>query len=70
MAPFDEAARRIADGRWPEAIETTDRPIVAAVCNLAPLELVHAAGALPARLCAGSVCNHGTPGARAARSCW
>lgn len=52
---FAEAAQQIGDGRWPQAVVESTKPFVAVVCNLAPLELIHAAGALPVRLCAGAV---------------
>jgi len=55
MAPFDEAAQWIAGGLWPRAIADSGRPVVAVLCNLTPLELIHAAGAMPVRLCAGAV---------------
>lgn len=55
MEPFDHAARAIARGAWPESVVADERPVVAVVCNLVPLELIHAAGALPVRLCAGAV---------------
>lgn len=54
MKPFDDAAHAIATGRWPEPVAKANRPIVTVACNLTPLELIHAAGALPLRLCAGS----------------
>jgi len=59
MAPFLEAARQIAEGFWPQPLVECGKPIVAVLCNLAPLELIHAAGAVPVRLCAGEI-----PGSR------
>jgi benzoyl-CoA reductase/2-hydroxyglutaryl-CoA dehydratase subunit BcrC/BadD/HgdB len=65
LAPFDEAAEQIAGGRWPEALASVQRPVVAVVCNLAPLELIHAAGGVAVRLCAGSCSANPAKGAAA-----
>ena len=54
MTFFDMAAQQIADGLWPQELIECGRPIVAVLCNLTPLELIHAAGAMPVRLCAGA----------------
>ncbi|MCX8036174.1 MAG: 2-hydroxyacyl-CoA dehydratase family protein [Candidatus Sumerlaeia bacterium] len=50
---LEKAAEQIAEGHWPEAVAESGRSVVAVVCNLAPLELIHASGATPVRLCAG-----------------
>ncbi len=50
---LEEAAGQIAQGHWPDAIVQSGCPVVAVLCNLVPLELIHASGATPVRLCAG-----------------
>jgi benzoyl-CoA reductase/2-hydroxyglutaryl-CoA dehydratase subunit BcrC/BadD/HgdB len=57
LAPFFEAAREIGESHWPRALVESGKPTVAVLCNLAPLELIHAAGAVPVRLCAGSTAD-------------
>jgi len=52
---FEEAAQQIEKGLWPREVVETRQPIVAVLCNLTPLEIVHAAGAVPVRLCAGAI---------------
>jgi benzoyl-CoA reductase/2-hydroxyglutaryl-CoA dehydratase subunit BcrC/BadD/HgdB len=54
IALFEEAAQQIEKGLWPREIVESGQPIVAVLCNLTPLEIVHAAGAVPVRLCAGA----------------
>jgi len=51
MACFEEALLSSIRG---DSIGSPEKPVVGVYCNFVPDELIHAAGAVPARLCSGS----------------